>query len=227
MQPYEDGMEDVKLRCNASGLLRAGEELDSRVDGAERHQDGRYESSECDDYYDSSYFGVSFDEKKEATKKRKAKDKEEQVTRWNRTVDSGDPVLGDFVSKVSGLNQPLLKSLCLANNLLVSGIKPQLKLRLMNCHLYGHSGTCPKCQYSRMKLVFENPDSCEPTHVECTFLHLWPPPRHMCKFGKQLIVGDRALMLPQKLKDNSAGTLRSVGIEVGAAAAGGGGGDSR
>ena len=70
-----------------------------------------------------------------------------------------------------------------------------------------------------MKLVFENPDSCEPTHVQCTYMYLTNP-RTFCTFGKQRIVGDRTLMLPQKLKDDVAGTLRSVGIEVGAAAAG-------
>ena len=69
-----------------------------------------------------------------------------------------------------------------------------------------------------MTLVFANPDSCEPTHVECLFMHL--KTRQRCVFGKKRIAGDRALMLPQKLKDDDAGTLRSVGIELGAAAAG-------
>ncbi len=51
-----------------------------------------------------------------------------------------------------------------------------------------------------------------------TFLHL--KSRQRCVFGKKRIPGDRALLLPHKLKDDVVGTLRSVGIEVAAAAAG-------
>lgn len=56
------------------------------------------------------------------------------------TAESGEPALVDFLSKVGRLNQPQLKSLCVANNLMRSGTKPQLTELLLNCHMYGHSG---------------------------------------------------------------------------------------
>ena len=155
---------------------------------------------------------------KEATKRRRAKEKNDQEKRLKRTVDSGNPVLEDFVSKVRRLKQLQLKKLCVANDLMVTGTKSELIGRLAQCLLYGHSGKCRYCRKSRMKLVFENPNSCEPTHVQCTYMYLTT--KTFCAFGKQPIVGDRTLMLPHKLKDDVAGTLRSVGIEVGAAAAG-------
>jgi hypothetical protein len=109
-----------------------------------------------------------------------------------------------------------MKSLCEANNLMVT--KSQLKLRIINCNLFGHSGQCPNCRKCRMALVFTNPDSCEPTHIQCLFMHLMS--RQLCVFGKKRIAGNQALLLPHKLKDDDVGTLRSVGIEVAAAAAG-------
>jgi len=286
MQPFEQ----VRLRCNAAGLLRAGEELDCSAHGVERHQNVEDESGEYDDCCDHGWepkesaqklkeeireaiapfqccgFGsrmglhdvqasaehpakvfatttkvtclTPFDETheisvkfqcvaareaieapgKEATKKRRAEKKNEQEKRLKRTVESADAVLDVFSSKLDGLNQKQMKSLCEANHLMLSGTKSQLKLRIINCNLFGHSGRCPNCGRSRMALVFANPDSCEPTHVECTFMHL--KSRQWCVFGKKRIVGDRALLLPHKLKDDDVGTLRSVGIEVAAAAAG-------
>jgi hypothetical protein len=91
---------------------------------------------------------------KEATKRWRAEKKNEQEKRLKRAVESSDAVLDDFSSKLDGLSQKQMKDLCVANHLIVSGNKSQLKLRIINCNLFGHSGRCPNCGKSRMALVF-------------------------------------------------------------------------
>jgi len=314
MQLFEDVLKAVKQRCVAAGLLRAGEQLDSTVHGAERREGGedengedfyfngwepkesvkkkqeeeriaiapyqcygsgdyrmsrhdvqastdrpakvfattttfssltpfnktryttiRFQCVECNDaaaaraqraaareYECAKAEQLSYEEDvrraKEATKKRKAEEKKEQEKRLKRTVEFGEPALVDFLSKVVRLNQSQLKSLCVANKLLRSGTKRQLTELLLSCRMYGHSGSCPDCRTSQMALIFANPNICEPTHVECKYVY--PRNRKRCRFGKKPIEEDRTRLLPQKLRDDDMGTLRSVGIEVGAAAAG-------
>ena len=314
MQHSEDVLKAVEQCCVAAGLLRAGEQLDSTVHGAERCERGedengedfycngwepkesventrtqermaiapyqcygsgdyrrsrhdvqastqrpakvfattitfssltpfdeeryttiRFQCVECNDaaearaqrvaareYEYAKAEQLSYEEDvrraKEATRKRKAEEKKEQEKRLKRTVEFGEPALVDFLSKVGRLNQSQLKSLCVENNLLRSGTKPQLTELLLSCHKYGHSGPCPDCRTSQMALIFANPANiCEPTHIECKYVHR---NRKRCRFGKKPIEEDRTRLLPQKLRDDDAGTLRSVGIEVGAAAAG-------
>jgi hypothetical protein len=55
MQPVDDVIEVVKLRCTAAGLLRAGENLDCRAHGAERYQADEDEHVEYEDYQDQGW----------------------------------------------------------------------------------------------------------------------------------------------------------------------------
>lgn len=54
--------------------------------------------------------------------------------------DADDGAADDFLTKLSRLKQPQLKSVCEANHLMVGGTKPQLQERLVMCKTHGHAG---------------------------------------------------------------------------------------
>jgi hypothetical protein len=149
--------------------------------------------------------------------KRKAAEKADRKRRLARADDSPDLYIRDFLSKLKNLSQLKLRTLCEENNLLKSGTKTELQCLLFECYMHGHTGPCPDCKRSRVKLIFANPHSLKPTDVQCTSVPL--KKRNNCKFGKRPLVGNGMMfVLQQKLKDDEAGTLRSVGIDVGAPA---------
>jgi len=65
-----------------------------------------------------------------------------------------------------------LKELCIQNNLMVSGTKDELLLRLARCKNHGSPGACPTCKKSKLKFDYEDSNILSlPTRVTCCHMH--------------------------------------------------------
>ena len=89
--------------------------------------------------------------------KRSREQKHENVAKKLKG-DANTPLMAwkESVEKSCGVAE--LKKLCAANNLMVSGTKQELLLRLVKCRLHGSPGTCCVCRNPKLECLYADGD---------------------------------------------------------------------